>query len=247
MMPAQLIEKLEELLRQPHETEWLEFKEAKNNFDFRELGKYFSALSNEANLKSQPCGWLIFGVSDKDRSICGSHFRPNAADLDSLKHEIARQTTGGITVRDIHVVIYAGRRVVMFEIPPAPPGLPVAFNSHWYGRDGESLTGLSLSELETIRGQVQQADWSAATCPDATLGDLDPTALALARSRFRAKHAARPFADEIEHWTDRGVPGSSQAHDSGSTDSGGATVARSPGINALPQSRCRSNDLEAGG
>lgn len=121
MTLAQLIEKLDELLRQPHETEWLEFKEAKNNFDFRELGKYFSALSNEANLKSQPCGWLIFGVSDKDRSICGSHFRPNAADLDSLKHEIAKQTTGGITVREIHVVTHAGRRVVGRLVPYEVP------------------------------------------------------------------------------------------------------------------------------
>ena len=30
-----------------NEKEYIEFKEAKNNFDFNELGKYFSALSNE--------------------------------------------------------------------------------------------------------------------------------------------------------------------------------------------------------
>lgn len=196
-----LIETLEELLTHPHETEWLEFKEAKNSFDFRELGKYFSALSNEANLKSQPCGWLIFGVSDKDRKICGSQFRTDAADLDSLKHEIAKQTNG-TTFRDIHVIPHLGKRVVMFEIPPAPAGIPVSFQGHWYGRDGESLVPLSIQKLETIRGQVRQEDWSAIACPGASLANLDPTAIAIARTKFRDKNAAKPFAAEINDWTD---------------------------------------------
>ena len=81
--------KLDQLRKLPHETEWVEFKEANVNYDFRKLGKYFSALSNEANLKNQPCGWLVFGVRN-DRSICGTKFRENPSDLDSLKHEIAR-------------------------------------------------------------------------------------------------------------------------------------------------------------
>ena len=33
------------------ENEVVEFKAAKNNFDIDDLGKYFSALSNEANLR----------------------------------------------------------------------------------------------------------------------------------------------------------------------------------------------------
>ena len=37
-------------LRYHHEDEVVEFKKAENNFDFDDLGKYFSALSNEANL-----------------------------------------------------------------------------------------------------------------------------------------------------------------------------------------------------
>ena len=32
------------------ESEIVEFKKAESNFDFDELGRYFSALSNEANL-----------------------------------------------------------------------------------------------------------------------------------------------------------------------------------------------------
>jgi hypothetical protein len=36
-------------LRYHHEDEVVEFKKAENNSDFDDLGKYFSALSNEAN------------------------------------------------------------------------------------------------------------------------------------------------------------------------------------------------------
>lgn len=56
------------------ETEVVEYKEAKRNFDFEKLGKYFSALSNEANLRGAECGWLLFGVTDK-REIRGTAYR----------------------------------------------------------------------------------------------------------------------------------------------------------------------------
>ena len=36
---------LDEFLTLPSETEWLDFKEAKDNYDFNKFGKYFSALS----------------------------------------------------------------------------------------------------------------------------------------------------------------------------------------------------------
>lgn len=46
---------LERLLSVESESEVIEFKHAENNFDKRKLGKYFSALSNEANLKGVGC------------------------------------------------------------------------------------------------------------------------------------------------------------------------------------------------
>ena len=33
------------LMELPIENEWVEFKEAKNNFDFNELGRYFSSIN----------------------------------------------------------------------------------------------------------------------------------------------------------------------------------------------------------
>jgi ATP-dependent DNA helicase RecG len=199
---SELLQCLDRLRQLPHETEWIEFKEAKNQYDFKKLGRYFSALSNEANLKREACGWLVFGVVNKDRSICGSRFRQNPADLDSLKQEVAVQTTGNLTFLDIHVVNHADGRVVMFQIPPAPPGVPTAWKGHWYGRDGESIGPLGLQELETIRAQAKGEDWSAEVCADATLDDLDPQAIAAARTNFRAKNQDKRFTAEMDAWSD---------------------------------------------
>ena len=41
---------LDRLRALPAETEWLDFKEAKQSFDIDQLGRYVSALANEANL-----------------------------------------------------------------------------------------------------------------------------------------------------------------------------------------------------
>ena len=59
------------------ESEVVEFKEAKNTFDFSKLGKYFSALSNEANLKGKINAWLVFGIENIKHLIVGSNFRTN--------------------------------------------------------------------------------------------------------------------------------------------------------------------------
>ncbi|MDZ7764393.1 MAG: ATP-binding protein [Melioribacteraceae bacterium] len=75
---------LQQLIGLPKETEWFELKEAKTSFHFNDIGKYFSALSNEANLKNKEYGWLVFGVADNG-NIVGSNFRINRTDFDNLK------------------------------------------------------------------------------------------------------------------------------------------------------------------
>ncbi|HLP59182.1 MAG TPA: ATP-binding protein [Candidatus Deferrimicrobium sp.] len=127
MTEENILESLDTLRNLPAETEWIEFKEAKNNFDFDKLGKYFSALSNEANLKNKSCGWLIFGIEDKTKRIVGTRFRGNSASLDNLKPKIAEKTNGRITFIEIHELQLYGGRVIMFQIPPRrkgfqPPG-----------------------------------------------------------------------------------------------------------------------------
>jgi ATP-dependent DNA helicase RecG len=90
----------------------------------------------------------------------------------------------------------------MFQIPPAPPGIPVAWKGHFYGRDASSLGALNLQEIEQIRSQSRHQDWSAQPCLAASISDLDPSALKLAREKFHQKNANRPFAADIDKWDD---------------------------------------------
>ena len=159
MKETELLKKLEEFLASSGEAEWLEFKEAKRSFNFDDMGKYFSALSNEANLKGKESAWLVFGVKDKPRSVVGTDFRTHRASLDNLKHEIAKQTTNNITFEEIYELHTAdGHRVIMYQIPAALRGIPTAWKGHWYGGDGESLVPLGIGELEKIRGQAIRED-----------------------------------------------------------------------------------------
>lgn len=200
MTPQEALEKLNFLLSHGCETEWIERKEAKNNYDFDDLGKYFSALSNEANLHGQPYGWLVFGVAD-DGAIVGTQYRKDAAKLDSLKHEIAQHTSQRLSFVDIHTVPHpAEKRVLLFQIPAALRGMPTSWKGHFYGRDGESLVALNPVEYDRIRDQVVSKDWSADICSDATVDDLDPEAVKKAREEFKRKYPAKAF--DIGGWTD---------------------------------------------
>jgi ATP-dependent DNA helicase RecG len=201
MTEVHLIQKLTELRQLPAETETVEFKEAKKGYDFNKLGKYFSALCNEANLKSKQEAWLVFGVENKKRNIVGSFFRHNNRPfLDSLKGEIANKTTNRITFIEIYELILPEGRVVMLQIPAAPKGIPVAWDGHYYGRDGEELSPLNTEEYERIRLQTYQNDWSAAVCPDAGIEDLDPSAIAKARENYKNKYPEQTA--EVDYWND---------------------------------------------
>lgn len=196
-------EKLKELLNKlrslPSETEWMEFKKAATNFHFNDIGKYFSALSNEANLKMKECGWLVFGVEDKTRNIVGTRYRINRQDLDSLKGEIANKTTNRITFVEIYEIELPEGRVIMFQIPAAPQGIPVAWEGHYYGRDGESLSALNIQEIEQIR-RVKKIDWSAQLSEGATIDDLMPEAIDKAKNEYKKKYPQ--LVVEVYKWND---------------------------------------------
>jgi len=201
MTQSELLNKLNKLLALPGETELVEFKEARNDYSFEKLGKYFSALSNEANLKNKNCSWLIFGVN-KNHVVVGTNYRNYRPALDSLKSEIANKTTNRITFVEIFEVNHQNGRVVLFQIPAAPPGIPVAWEGHYYGRDGEDLGALNLQEIEQIRKQANQFDWSAQIIPQASINDLDPTAILKAREVYKAKSKDKAIFSDINNWND---------------------------------------------
>lgn len=195
-------EVLEELRRIPIEDECVEFKEAKNDFNFDTIGKYFSALSNEANLKNKRYSWLVFGIKDKGnpRDIVGTEYRNDILKLDSLKREIAINTSNNITFLEIFEIYKDNKRVLMFQIPSAPKGIPVAWKGHFYGRDGESIGALNMVEIEEIRKQNDRFDWSAQICEGATIEDLDKEAILKAREQFKIKNPK--LSNECDNWDD---------------------------------------------
>ncbi|UXZ55632.1 putative DNA binding domain-containing protein [Halomonas sp. 7T] len=194
-LKAQLYELIERW-----EGEIVEFKRGVSGFSTSDLGKYFSALANAANLNDSDNAWLIFGVDDKTRAVVGSEYRQGAGELEKLKMQIADGTEPSITFRAIHELATPEGRVVLFEIPAAPMGMPIAWQGHYYARAGESLTNLGLDKLDTIRRQTDTTDWTAQLVPNATLDHLDTAAVDKARESFAKKYANRFEHDEVMGW-----------------------------------------------
>jgi ATP-dependent DNA helicase RecG len=41
--------------------------------------------------------------------------------------------------------------LLLFEVPAAPRGIPIAWKGHYFARAGESLTSLGLDKQDEIR------------------------------------------------------------------------------------------------
>lgn len=135
-------------LIQHKESEVVEFKKAENNFDFDDLGKYFSALSNEANLRGLDFAWLIFGYDEKKHEIVGTSYKNGEGALNNLKHDFSQHTTDGQTSREIIPIEVDGKRILMFKIPASPRNIVMKWKGIAYGRDGESLKPLNQSKQD---------------------------------------------------------------------------------------------------
>lgn len=182
------------------ESEVVEFKQAGDDYDSDKIGRYFSAMSNEANLRGLDRAWLIFGVNNKTRNVVGSNYREAPERLQSTKQQIAASTEPSITFRNIHTLNHSQGRVVLFEIPVAPRGMPIAWKGHYYARAGESLSSLGLDKQDEIRQQTLLQDWTAQVVQKASLSDLDEAAVAKARDSYARKYANRFSIDEVMSW-----------------------------------------------
>lgn len=183
------------------ENEIVEFKKAENNFDFDDLGKYFSALSNEANLRQHDFAWIVFGVLDKTHEVVGTSFKNSEVALNKLKHDFAQHTSDSASFREIVPITVEGKRVLLFKIPASPRNIVMHWKGIAYGRDGESLTPLSQAKQDEIRQQPPLPDWTAELVPSATIADLDEMALAKARIMFKKVHSSKIPAEEIDAWS----------------------------------------------
>ena len=210
--PHDLGRRLDEWRALPAETEWLDFKEAKQGFGVDDLGRYVSALANEANLLDRDAGWLVFGVKDKRdasglRPVVGSAYLASAAQLNDVKRQVAEGSSPSMALPDpielAHADAAPGTRVLMWRIPPCPRGMPLSWKGHYYGRVGESLGALALHKLEAIRAQSALHDWSAQTV-SGDWGLLEPAALERARVLYERRHASHPHVTAaLQAWSTR--------------------------------------------
>ena len=190
------------------EYEIVEFKEAKSNYDTDKIGRYFSAISNEANLRQQQYGWLVFGVSEKGkvRHVVGSAYKKGEKTLlERFKYEISRDTTNGMTFYDIIEIFLmvdgVAKRVLMFKIPAAATGIPTDWKTNYYERSGESLVPLKQYKIDAIRSQ-ERKDWSKQILEKATIEHLDKDAIALARKKYKEKMNQEHIAKEVDAMND---------------------------------------------
>lgn len=168
------LEDLDRWLTEP-ESERLEFKEAKAKYDFDKLVKYCAALANEGG------GKMILGVTDKrPRSVVGS----------AAFHEPG-QTVSQLAQK-LHLRIgwtelqHPAGRVLVFDIPSHPIGVPIHADGTYYARSGDSLGPLRPEDLRKIFAEAGP-DYSAEVHPEAVLADLDPQTI----ERFRRMWAVQ--------------------------------------------------------
>lgn len=183
------------------ENEVVEFKKAEYNFDIDELGRYFSALSNEANLRERECAWIVFGIWDKEHRIIGTNFKNGEVALNKLKQDMSQHTTDNLIFREIVHMEIEGKRVLLFKVPASPRNIVMCWKGIAYGRDGESLKPLNQAKRDAIRQQPPMPDWTAQLVPNATIDDLDELAIATARVMFKKVHASNIPGSEVDAWS----------------------------------------------
>jgi ATP-dependent DNA helicase RecG len=165
------------------EGEHLEFKEAKERFDFEQLVKCCAALANEGG------GRIIVGVTDaRPRHVVGTRA------FDTLE-----RTKAGLVERlrlriDVDELSHPDGRVVAFHVPCRPIGYPISYKGAFWMRGGEDLVPMTPDLLKRIFDEAQ-ADFSAELCPRAIFEDLDPKAIATFRARWLQKSKQPALAD----------------------------------------------------
>ncbi len=180
---AYTLHDLDRWLSEP-ESETLEFKEAKSKYDFDKLVKYCSALSNEGG------GKMILGVTDKrPRLVVGSSAYPEPGQTVS---QLAEKLHLRIAWAELH---HALGRVLVFDIPPHPVGVPIQADGAYYARSGDSLVPLRAEDLRKIFDEAGP-DYSAEFHPSATLADLDPQTIERFRQMWH-KQSGNPAIDSL--------------------------------------------------
>ena len=131
----------------PKETQRLEFKEARRQYDTRKLCEYCVAIANEGG------GQLLLGIAnDRPRPVTGSDAFPDVND-------IAQKLFTWIGFRvDVEAVQHPNGRVVVFHVPSRPRGTAYHHEGKYLMRSGEELVPMSEDRLRSIFAEGRP-DW----------------------------------------------------------------------------------------
>ena len=126
------------------ETQNLEFKEAKTQYNNQKLYRYCVALANEGG------GYLVLGVTDKPpRKVVDSNAFNNPVAMAAKLF-----TAVGFRV-EIEEVQHPDGRVVVFQIPSRPKGTAYHYEGSYLMRSGEELVPMSEDQLRKIFAEGQ--------------------------------------------------------------------------------------------
>lgn len=155
MKKEQLTELLNELVKQSHESEWVEFK--LNFHSPEEIGERISALSNGACIKGHSYGYLVFGVEDKSHIIKGTNFkaRSHKKGNEELEHWLINRLTPRIDFNIYEFDYDADKHISLFVIPAAKTQ-PVEFIHQAYIRIG-SITR-KINDFPEKQAQIWKKD-----------------------------------------------------------------------------------------
>ena len=189
--------------RFPYENEscdWKEFKSLKNCFNGKEGD---DVISYVAAISSMNGGHLVIGVKDHSLDIVGTdtyNYDRQAATI-RLVRECSNLPTEGLKIEEF-VTSDTGKKVWVINIPKHMPRLPIYAHKKLWQRIEDSLVEMSPSRREKILTEsLTIDDWSAEIIPDATIEDLDPKAIMVAREKFKELfNGSRD--NEIDSWTD---------------------------------------------
>ena len=162
-------------LLEAKEGENIEFKKAESAFEFDELTKYACAIANRGG------GYVVLGITDKrPRQVIGTQ-----------AFEQPERTRKGLMDRlhlriDFHLFPYEGKRVLVWDVPPRPVGVPIQDKGIAWWREGDSLVEMPVEEMRAIFAESGH-DFSADICKDAEFDDLDDTAVVAFRRRWMEK------------------------------------------------------------
>jgi len=151
MEQKKLINIVNDLIKQPNESEWVEFK--LNYHSAEEIGERISALSNGACLHNHPFGYLIFGVEDKTHKVVGTTFKIKSHKKggEELESWLMNRLAPKIDFRFHEFEYEDGIRISMIIIP-STENRPVDFLHTSYIRIGSYTR--KLSEFPEKEGKI---------------------------------------------------------------------------------------------